>query len=223
MFHNLRSDISRKQYLKFTEIDDNTIAWVNSMDLKGAILNDRIVTEKAKAFALNLEITEFKGSKGWLVKFKKRNGLKLRNMHGESATPNLVSDFIELIKNKISLYGAQNVYNADETGLFYKMIPSKSVCKTIKSGYKVLKDRVSVMLCTNVDGTDKRTPLLIGLFKNPRFFKNFDIKKYVIYSNSKRAWMDSRIFNQFLLKWEMELRKQDRKIFLVVDQSLKTN
>ncbi|XP_029657697.1 jerky protein homolog-like [Octopus sinensis] len=140
MFHNLRSEISRKQYLKFAEIDDNTIAWVNSMDLKGAILNDRIITEKAKAFALNLGITEFKGSKGWLVKFKKRNGLKLRNMHGESATPNfdpnLVSDFIELIKNKISLYGAQNVYNADETGLFYKMIPSKSVCKTIKSGYK---------------------------------------------------------------------------------------
>ncbi|XP_029656844.1 jerky protein homolog-like [Octopus sinensis] len=128
MFHNLRSEISCKQYLKFAEIDNNTIAWINSMDHKGAILNDRIITEKEKAFSLNLRITEFKGSKGWLVKFKKRNDLKLRNMDRESEIPNfdpnLVSDFIELITNKISLYGAQNVYNANETGLFYKIIPS---------------------------------------------------------------------------------------------------
>ena len=68
----------------------------------------------------------------------------------------IVSDqFSNDIETKILKYGPENIYNADETGIFFKLIPCKTVCKNVRNGYKLLKDRISLLLCTNMTGTDK--------------------------------------------------------------------
>ncbi|XP_029654036.1 tigger transposable element-derived protein 6-like [Octopus sinensis] len=67
-------------------------------------------------------------------------------------------------------------------------------------------------------GTDKLTPFIIGKFKNPRCFKNFSYRSFVTYHNSKKAWMDSKLFNTFLFEWDIRLAKEKRKILLVIDQ-----
>ena len=61
-------------------------------------------------------------------------------------------------------YSAENVYNAGETGLFFQMIPNKTLAfkgdKCI--GGKVSKACLTVMLCANMAGTDKGKLLIIG-------------------------------------------------------------
>ena len=66
----------------------------------------------------------------------------------------------------------ENIFNADETGLAYKALPDKTFTfkNTPCKGTKIKMDRISVLLCTNVDGSDKLPPLVIGKYKNPRCF-----------------------------------------------------
>ncbi|XP_029657671.1 tigger transposable element-derived protein 6-like [Octopus sinensis] len=151
------------------------MSWIEMMETRGAFLNDSIILTKAEDFAKKRQITEFKASRGWLEKFKRRHGLKLKKLYGESSTENFsnseVNDFLINIRVKIKLYGRENVYKADETGLFYKALPCKSICKIKRYGHKLLKDRISIMFCSNMTGTDKLTPFIIGKFKNPRCSK----------------------------------------------------
>ncbi len=97
------------------------------------------------------------------------------------------------------------------------MIPSKTVWKSVRSGYKVLKDRISVMLCTNMTGTHKLKPLVIGKANNPHCFRNFKPQTLVNYEASKKTWMTSGIFTKWLLEMDLTMVKLKKKILLVVD------
>lgn len=78
------------------------------------------------------------------------------------------------------------------------------------------KERITVLLTTNMTGTEKKQVLVIGKAKNPRCFKN--VKSLpVIYESNKKAWMTSDIFTRFICKWDKELRHSKKKILLLVD------
>jgi hypothetical protein len=56
--------------------------------------------------------------------------LKLRtfsvhNMPGESAAGS--PDVMEDMKGVLQWYSSQNIYNADETGLYYKLLPERTL------------------------------------------------------------------------------------------------
>ena len=65
------------------------------------------------------------------------------------------------------------VFNADETGLYWRLLPDKThafrgeVC----TGTKRPKDRVTVLVCANMTGTEKCPLLTIGKYKRPRCFR----------------------------------------------------
>jgi len=65
-------------------------------------------------------------------------------------------------------YEPHNVFNADETALFYKCLPDRTM--TFKNekchGGKHSKERVTILLATNMSGTEKLKPLIIGKLKN---------------------------------------------------------
>lgn len=74
---------------------------------------------------------EFTASSGWFDRWKQRYGVKQLSICGEklSADPNSVGElktkFQELIE-KEGITGDQ-IYNCDETGLNYRMLPNKSL------------------------------------------------------------------------------------------------
>ena len=61
------------------------------------------------------------------------------------------------------------------------------------------KERVSVLLGCNMDGTEKLPVLVIGKAAKPRCFKNVKTLP-MLYKNNKSAWMTGAIFNEFRLK-----------------------
>jgi hypothetical protein len=77
-------------------------------------------------------------------------------------------------------------------------------------GGKLSKDRITVLVCANSDGTEKRKVLVIGKSKNPRCFKN--VKSLPVrYSANKNAWMTSDLFEAELRHWDRELRLQKER------------
>jgi hypothetical protein len=71
-------------------------------------------------------------------------------------------EFQELTKERDVI--EKNIYNIDETGLLWRVLPSKmlmDITKKSVKGYKSSKERITVVLCTNASGTHKLMPLVI--------------------------------------------------------------
>ncbi|GFW22895.1 tigger transposable element-derived protein 1 [Trichonephila clavipes] len=71
-------------------------------------------------------------------------------------------------------YSADQVFNADETGLYWKKLPNRTyIAKDEKtaSGHKASKDRVTLLLCSNASGDRMSKPLLINKSLRPRALK----------------------------------------------------
>ncbi|GFY03335.1 uncharacterized protein TNCV_1172931 [Trichonephila clavipes] len=85
-----------------------------------------LLKEKAKAFAKELGI-EFPASEGWLTNFKKRNGIVFKKMCRESSSVdiNVCSKWQNSLSGLIKEYKPRNIFNTDETGLFFKCLPEK--------------------------------------------------------------------------------------------------
>ena len=63
----------------------------------------------------------------------------------------------------------------DETGLFYRLEPDHTLATRRLSGRKKDKERITIALCANADGSHKLDPLIIGKFAKPRCFANINI------------------------------------------------
>lgn len=105
------------------------------------------------------------------------------------------------------------LYNADETGLFYKLLPDKTyvaACEKTAPGTKLKKERITALLCANADGSNKITPLVIGKAKKSRCFKGFN--NPLDYDNSS---MDGFRHFQELFSWFFVKEVSMNMIFII--------
>jgi hypothetical protein len=72
-------------------------------------------------------------------------------------------------------------------------------------GFKSSKERVTVVCCANMEG-EKRDFIVIEKSKTPRYFKGVRSFPVDCYSN-ENAWMTCVIFNDWLVKWDLELKR----------------
>ncbi|GFW61057.1 tigger transposable element-derived protein 1 [Trichonephila clavipes] len=136
----------------------------------------------------------------------------------------------ELAKNiEDGDYSADQVFNADETGLYWKKLPNRTyIAKDEKtaSGHKASKDRVTLLLCSNASDRMLK-PLLINKPLRPRALKGKDLKQLpVIWMANLKAWMTTAIFiewfnNCFVPEVEAYMKEKslDFKVLLVVDNA----
>lgn len=108
-------------------VERATFAWFSLMEEKSTTGADDVLYSIAERFYACLprapESKEHHFSKGWVAGFKKRYGIKGFVHHGESASANNAEETkvrIQEIKDKIATYNPRDVFNMDETGLFYK-------------------------------------------------------------------------------------------------------
>jgi hypothetical protein len=103
--------------------------------------------------------TAFLASEDWFENFKKRFNFQNVKLVGESASADFVAaeslldELRKLIMDKG--YLPEQVFNADETGLFWKRMPSRTyLAKSDKSapGFKAAKDRRTLLFCVKASG-----------------------------------------------------------------------
>ena len=83
--------------------------------------------EKAKQIAVALGKPDFKESRGWLEKWKKRYNIKNLRIRGESGDVQgpTVDSWKERLPELLSGFASDEIYNIDETGLFWKALPDR--------------------------------------------------------------------------------------------------
>ena len=111
------------QHPMVTEMMD---LWVIKACEDGLLLTGKVLRQKWQAFADMVSVPEDECltlSKGWLTRYKRRVGLKQMKWHGEagSAPAEVVKKEQQRIQELIqqSGFAPQDVFNMDETGLFY--------------------------------------------------------------------------------------------------------
>lgn len=117
----------------------------------------------------------------------------------------------------LSNYELPDIYNADEFGLFFQALPSKSLhLKDEKCiGGKFSKVRLTGLAAANANG-EKLPMFIIGKSKSPRCFKN--LKQLPCrYRGQKKSWMDSDLFEEWVRELDRKFEQQNRKVVLIID------
>lgn len=181
------------------ELETALLQWFKYARDQNAPISGTVLMAMAEQFAESLNIAGFKASTRWLDRFKERKGIVFRTVNGEARIVDVGSDAMTDLQRRrtelLKRYHPADVYNADETGLLFRMLPDKTL--TMKgsdcSGGKRSKERITVLVCANMDGSDKLPLLVIGKFQNPRCFKNVKTLPTKYDSNTK-AWMTGKLF-----------------------------
>ncbi|XP_046406279.1 tigger transposable element-derived protein 4-like [Ischnura elegans] len=131
----------------FAELETVLFNWFQQARESNIPIDGVILKEKAK-IATQLNVENFKASKGWISRFKNRHGLVFKKLVGESAEVNAEStdDWLESLPLILEGYDPRDLYNADETGLFFNVLPDRTLAykgECCHSG-KLSKDRLTV-------------------------------------------------------------------------------
>lgn len=126
-------------------------------------------------------------------------------LHGEAASANVeaIPSFKAELLNIVNSnnYSSKQVFNVDESGLFWKRMPSRSYVTNEEekvSNFKQQKDRITLVFCSNAYGDAKVKPLLVHRARNPRALKNQDKSTLPIaWKSSKNAWVTRTIFTEW--------------------------
>lgn len=203
------SSSSKRKSMKkgdYEKVNEALFMWFNQQRSKGVPLSGPILQQKAIMISRQFpETHSFTGSSGWLDRWKKRYGVRQLTVCGEklsadvSSIENFKQDFKKQIKDNGYTY--DQIYNCDETGLNYKMLPSKTLASGQEKsapGHKRSKERVTVMACSNASGKHKLPLMVIGKAARPRALKDISPKALpVYYKSQKSAWMDATLFTNW--------------------------
>jgi hypothetical protein len=208
--NNLRQPrVKRLREAEHPELEQCLYLWFSDKRGNNIPINESMLIEQAKRFGEYLGIEHnFKYSNGWLENFKFRFNVKHYCTSGESKSvdPITVEKGVIDLKALICRYDLENIYNFDETALFYRLPPNKTLASCSTSGTKESKERISIGLCVNATGSDKCKPVVIAKFKRPRCFgKLFDPNDLIHYYHNEKAWITMIIFKQFVFRNEHDL------------------
>ena len=217
--------LKRERKLKSVDLDKRLLTWILHCQDRKIALSGQTIQMKAKEIAQGLQIPANNlptFSEGWLWKFQKRHGLRSLKFSGERGSADLeaVKQSLPEFRSLIEQYHPSDVFNMDETGLFFCMAPDRTIATRQLEGCKKAMTRMTVALTANSNGTEKLEPLFIGKSKQPRAFRRKSSKQLgILYHSNQSAWMTALIFQDWLKKLDAKMSRAKRNILLLLDNA----
>ena len=151
-----------------------------------------------------------------------RLGITFEEVSGESGkvTKEMAATWEDTtLPTILARYQLKDIFNADEFGLFYEALTSKSLHFRGKhcSGEKLTKVRLTGMTASNALG-EKIPMFYIGKSANRGCFKHFR-NPTCRYRSQKKAWMDGTLFEEWLHELDCKFEMQGRKVVMAVDKN----
>ncbi|CAG8746564.1 1717_t:CDS:2, partial [Racocetra persica] len=141
-----------------SELEEVMSIWVEQAIKNELTLTGHLLQAKAKEFANKFEITGFNASDGEAGSMLLEDVLKFR------------LEFQDVLRN----YEPRDIFNCDETALFWQLEPSKTLAYGPVLGKKKTKNRVTVMITCNSTGDEKLPLLFIHKYKTPRVLRGIE-------------------------------------------------
>jgi hypothetical protein len=183
--------------VKVPEIKKILHAWHLQQEGMCCAISGAVLTLKAQQIANHLGVSNLKFLNGWLQSYKQCYNVWHFRFHGEAALvdESAVSNTQTRIQAILSGYNLRDIYNFDESGLFYWMPPDRGLATSQLSGVKGDKAQIIPGFTMNADGSDIHAPMFIGHACRPRCFAKKDASAFGFhYYWNKKAWMTASIF-----------------------------
>uniref|UniRef100_H3BDN3 HTH CENPB-type domain-containing protein n=1 Tax=Latimeria chalumnae TaxID=7897 RepID=H3BDN3_LATCH len=194
------------------DIDEAIHHWFVAAREKNIPVSGDLLKSKAEQFTRCLDIENFKGSNGWIERFKNRHEMRFKTIVEETASV----DYGYLSHSGMKLQHKRDLYNVDETGLFHQLLPRKTLASSDNCAGTKAKQQITLLIGANMDGSDCMLPLFIGKFGKPRCFKNVNTLPLTYQCNTK-AWMTAEIWKEWARTFDEKMYCQQRKVVLFVD------
>ncbi|NWI55948.1 TIGD4 protein, partial [Calyptomena viridis] len=220
-FETLRFDPKRKRLRTafYADLEEALMKWYRIAQCFNVPVNGPMLRLKANDFAQKLGHSDFKCSNGWLDRFKSRYGLVFRAQPVEAPATVTVGaptlGYQNVLPCCLNDYQPNNVFHIQETGLLYQMLPHNTFSfkgETCSVG-KLSKERITVAVGTNMDGSEKLPLLVIGKNKSPPSVKSLPVD----YEANDRAWMTPEVFEQWMRKLDDRFQAQQRRVVILAD------
>ncbi|XP_044124236.1 tigger transposable element-derived protein 6-like [Bufo gargarizans] len=214
---NVNENSKRRRWQPYEDVNKALLDWLYHARSEHFPISGPMLQEKALQIASQLGLHRFHASNGWLNKFRTRHNIVFHPIAG--ATIEMREEDGAVSKDQLHViaagYADSDIYNMDETGLFFKAIPDKTL--TVRSaqcqGGNWAEQRLTVALCANLCG-DKEPPLVIHTGTgHPHSTEALGIWRHT----NRKAWMTPEIYRSWLEKLNERMRLQDRRILLFVD------
>ncbi|XP_051697735.2 tigger transposable element-derived protein 5 [Oryctolagus cuniculus] len=198
------------------EIDRAVYAWFLALRGRGVPLSGPAIQAQAEAFARQIHgpASTFKASHGWFWRWQKRHGISSQRLYG-ARTPAPAPAPAPPAPAEGG-YGDEQIYNADVTGLYWRLLPERDAGPG--------GDRVTVLLAANLTGSHKLKPLVIGQLPDPPSLRHLNRDQFpASYRYSPDAWLSRPLlrgwfFEEFVPGVRRYLRRsclQQRAVLLV--------
>lgn len=221
-------DRKRRREGKERQVGEELYTWFQNQVAQGSRLSGNDIKEKARLLAAQ-KGHHFEPSDGWLSRWKQRHGLSTPRKESSSqqrssqaggtaasAPPHWVSsaELVALLKQ----YSADNVFAVAETALYYSAYPADR-CQQELVKDKKATERITLLLCANLTGTEKRPLLLVGDSGASRSFPDDPSRLPLICKFAQKARMNAAIFTEWLSFWDWQLGLHQRSVLLLVENT----
>ncbi|XP_066471494.1 tigger transposable element-derived protein 1-like isoform X2 [Tiliqua scincoides] len=231
--------ITKKRSGAIYEMEKLLTIWMEDQIQKCMPLSLRVIQAKARSLFEDVKgkfdnpDVKFMASNGWFNRFKMRSNFHSVKVSGEAGTDHKAAEMYPDVLKKIieeGGYTAQQIFNVDETGLFWKKMPEciyiSKEGKTMQ-GFTVAKDRLMLLLGSNAAGDNRLKPLLVYHSETPRALKHISKATLPVYYHANRkAWITEAIFEDWFANCfipEVENYCQEKgipfKILLTLDNA----
>ncbi|XP_065783058.1 tigger transposable element-derived protein 1-like isoform X1 [Muntiacus reevesi] len=144
----------------------------------------------------------FGASNGWFARFKVRHKVLL-TAEPAVADAQAAARYAAVLRAVLEegCYSPRQVFNVDETGLFWKRLPERMLLAlegTAGPGPKASKDHLTLLLGGNAAGDFKLKPLLVYPSENPRALRGCSKASLpVVWRSSRNDWLTPAIFQEW--------------------------
>ena len=221
--------LKRENHQKYKDINTILYKWFKKCEASGIYISGPLLKEEAisiKDLLKNPDLNDFKASEGWLEKWKLSYGIREKQISGESLDVSevTVGSRIERLRELCKGYHLKDTWNMNESGCFFKALPSKGLAHKGKKckGGKKSKQRMTVAFFVSADGGKVGKPIVIWKSKKPRCFKrsNAALKlEQVSYFADPKSWMQINIMENVLDKLNNKMKAEKRNVLLFLDNA----
>ena len=198
------SDIYRQRHANWPILEDILYHWQQGIEARNGLLTGDILLEKARQ--IWPQIPDYQDSPtpefsvGWLNNFKRRYNIRMRKQHGEVPSVNhSATEEMKAIQTIAGEYDEENIFNMDETGLFWRQAPTSGLGTQSRPGQKREKARITLTVCVNSTGSERLPIWIIGTAKMPRSLHGINIQALGgVWHSNKKAWMTTFIMSEWL-------------------------
>ena len=215
--------------------------WISQSVWNGIPITSPIIQDTAQAIWYRIPADQREGngffSSKWISNFLSRINFNISDLDQAIPKTPKVWTFEERdqLKQLFSNVRPRDLFTLDETFLAYNLPLDYAQYEMSHIQRRI--EVATVMLCSNLDGSEKLKPLVVGKYNSYRSFRNYfpydpsnpvqlsqlggkmANKFEISYHSNRKSWLTSNLFHNWLARWDKRLVADNRKVYIVLDDS----